>query len=154
MSKDKREGYGKILDCWSPPKDAGTPVGCLSTTYTFDPELYEEDCLSRFLQMKSDFNEDSVTYLIEREERLSNISCAAVLVDKEHSNKRRNPRWDLISMRYRGTFHPKVTVIYWSGCIRLMVGSANLTKAGYRENQEIFCVVDFAMEQGKFNDKK
>ena len=27
-----------MLDLWRPPQDAGEPIGCLATTYTFDPE--------------------------------------------------------------------------------------------------------------------
>ena len=36
--KEKREGYGKILDAWIAPDNAGDPVGCLATSYTFSPE--------------------------------------------------------------------------------------------------------------------
>jgi len=152
MAKDKREGYSKLLDYWSPPREAGTHVGCIATTYTFDPEMFEEDCLSRFLKMDSDVDEDSSSYIIEREEKLNNTRCASVLVDQVHSNKKRNPRWDMLSMRYQGTFHPKVTLLYWSEYIRLIVASANITKSGYRENQEIFGVLDFELEKGRIKD--
>lgn len=152
MAKEKREGYSKLLDYWSPPREAGIPVGCIATTYTFDPEMFEEECLSRFLKMDSDVDEDSASYIIEREEKLNNTRCASVLVDQVHSNKKRNPRWDMLSMRYQGTFHPKVTMLYWSEWIRLIVASANITKSGYRENQEIFGVLDFELENGRIKD--
>jgi hypothetical protein len=149
MANNKRDGYGKLLDCWMPPKEAGEPIGCLATTYTFDPELFEEECLSRFLKMDTEYDEDGALYLIEREEKLCAIKCASVLVDQTHSNKQRSLRWDMLSMRYSGTFHPKISLLYWSGCIRLIVASANLSKPGYRENQEIFGVVDFFLDAGK-----
>jgi len=148
MAKSNREGFGKLLDFWMPPKEAGEPIGCLATTFTFDPELFEEECLSRFLKMDTEFDEDLALYLIERQEKLYSVKCASVLVDQKHSNKKRSLAWDMLSMRYIGTFHPKISLLYWSGCIRLIVASANLTKPGYRENQEIFGKVDFVIEEG------
>jgi hypothetical protein len=48
-AKIKKEGYGKLLDAWVPPQNAGDSVGCIATSYTFSPVFYEEECLSRFL---------------------------------------------------------------------------------------------------------
>jgi hypothetical protein len=50
---EKRKGYGKLLDAWLPSDDAGQPVGCIATTFTFSPAFFEEECLSRFLQLLS-----------------------------------------------------------------------------------------------------
>lgn len=151
MAKNKREGYGKILDFWLPPKEAGEAIGCIATTFTFDAIFFEEECLGRFLKMETDAEEDAVTYIIQRYEKLNTIQCASVLVDQIHSKQKRNPQWDMISMRYQGTFHPKISLLYWSGNIRLVVASANLSKSGYRENLEIFGVLDFPLENGKIN---
>jgi len=152
MASNRRNGYGKLLDYWMPIKDAGEAIGCLATTYTFDPELFEEECLSRFLKMDTEFDEDGALYLIEREEKLCAIKCASILVDQSHSDKKRSLRWDMLSMRYNGKFHPKISVLYWSGLIRIIVASANLSKPGYRENQEIFGVIDFILDSGKIVD--
>ena len=34
-----RPGYGKILDAWGPPENAGEPIGCVATSFTFDRVL-------------------------------------------------------------------------------------------------------------------
>ena len=61
MAKKRHEdkpGYGKLLDAWVAPDDAGDPVGCLATSFTFSPVFFEEECLGRFLQLESDPTED------------------------------------------------------------------------------------------------
>jgi len=132
----------KLLSLWSPPQDAGDPVGCLSTTFTFDAEFFEEECLGRFVKMESDPFSDGPVYLIEREEKLAGIKAAA-LVDKNHCRGKRSLRWDLISFRKNNLLHSKITFLYWGNYIRVIIGSANLTKSGYRLNQEVFGVLDF-----------
>ena len=146
MSKKKEQtpGYGKILDAWSPPEDAGDPVGCLATSFTFSPVFFEEECLGRFLQLETDATEDGPAYLIEREEKLSQLECAAALVDQNHARGVRSLRWDLLSARLpRGILHAKVSLLLWSRCARVIVASANLTEDGYRRNHEVFGVLDY-----------
>jgi len=86
MSKQKKKNVvsAKLLDLWSPPEGAGFSVGCVATTFTFNPVFFEEECLGRFLQMQSDAIEDGPVYIIEREEKLADIRCASVLVDASH----------------------------------------------------------------------
>lgn len=144
-----KPGYGKILDAWIPPEDAGDSVGCVATSFTFSPTLFEEECLGRFLQLETDAVEDGPAFLIEREEKLSQLMCAAALVDQHHARGVRNLRWDLLAARLPRDFgnlpilHAKVSVLFWSRCIRLIVGSANLTPDGYRRNHEIFAAFDY-----------
>jgi hypothetical protein len=143
-SKDRKQGYAPLLECWEKPADAGHPIGCLATTFTFSPLLFEEECLSRFLGMESDAHEDGPVYVIEREEKLRAIRCAAVLVDQNHCRGPRSLRWDLLSARVpRGIFHAKVSLLVWTNRIRILVGSANLTEPGYRDNREVFAALDF-----------
>ena len=55
MSKRRKEAAsGVMLDLWRPPRDAGDPLGCLATTYTFAPSLFDEQCLARFLEIESE----------------------------------------------------------------------------------------------------
>jgi hypothetical protein len=146
MAKKKleRPGYGKLLDAWSPPADAGEPIGCLVTSYTFDAVFFEEQCLSRFLHLETDADEDGPAYLIEREEKLAQVRCAAALVDQHHCRGSRNLRWNLLSARVKqAILHAKVSLLVWSNRIRLIVASANLTEDGYRRNQEVFGVLDY-----------
>ncbi|MFC1569128.1 hypothetical protein ACFL4L_02730 [bacterium] len=47
MKKVNKKSPGTMLDLWRPPKYSGDPVGCLATTYTFSPGLFDEQCLAR-----------------------------------------------------------------------------------------------------------
>jgi hypothetical protein len=142
--KDRKPGYGKILDAWLPPEDAGQPIGCVATSFTFAPVLFEEECLGRFLQLETDATEDGPAYLVEREEKLAQLECAAALVDQHHAHGMRSLRWDLLPARVpSGILHAKVSLLLWSRCARLLVASANLTEDGYRRNHEVFAVLDF-----------
>jgi hypothetical protein len=137
-----RPGYGRILEAWRPPEDAGEPLGCVATTFTFGPAFFEEECLSRFLALET-APEDGAAYLIEREEKLAQ-AAAAVLVDQHHARGKRNPRWDLLAARVPGgILHAKVSLLLWTHHARLIVASANLTEPGYRRNHEVFAVLDF-----------
>lgn len=138
-------GHGKLLDAWAPPEDAGEAVGCLATTFTFKAEFFEEECLGRFLQLETDPAEDGPAYLIEREEKLAQLTCAAVLADQNHVRDCiRNLRWDLLSARpANGILHAKISLLLWSRRARLIVASANLTEDGYRRNLEVFGALDY-----------
>jgi hypothetical protein len=143
-AKEQKPGYGKILDAWIAPQEAGEPVGCIATTFTFSPAFFEVECLGRFLQIESDASEDGPAYLIEREEKICQLSCAAALVDQHHAQGTRNLHWDLLPARLtRGILHAKVSLLYWTNRARLIVASANLTEDGYRRNQEAFAVLDY-----------
>jgi hypothetical protein len=138
-----QEGGRRLLDAWEPPLGAGEPVGCVATTYTFDPVFFEEHCLSRFLRLETDPREDGAAYLIEREERLA-LTRVSVLVDRSHAQGSASPRWDVLPVAVPGAiFHPKLAVLAWQGFIRVIIGSANLTEIAYRRNQEIFGMLDF-----------
>jgi hypothetical protein len=145
MSKanDNRPGHAKILEAWEQPADAGEAVGCIATSFTFAPDFFETECLSRFLGLESEPT-DGAAYLIEREEKLTQLACAAALVDQHHARGVRNLRWDLLSARvYPGILHAKISLLLWSRCARLIIASANLTPDGYRHNHEVFGVLDY-----------
>lgn len=145
-----RTRVGKLLDQWVPPDDAGEPLGCVATSYTFDSVFFEEECLTRFAKVESDPEEDGPAYLIEREERLAGISCAAVLVDQHHCRGSRSLRWDLVPVRVpSGIMHAKVSLLVWSRLVRLIVASANLTPDGYRRNQEVFGTLEHEPRPGE-----
>ncbi len=116
----------------------------MATTYTLDPELFEEECLARFVGLETNPREDSWAYLVEREERLAQIT-ALVLVDKDHVPTRRSLRWGLLPVRVRGggVLHAKISILAWRHHVRVVVGSANLTEPGYRRNFEQVAVLDF-----------
>jgi hypothetical protein len=139
-----RAGYGRLLDAWTAPEGAGEPIGCIATSFTFDNVFFEEECLGRFLRLESDPTEDGPIYLLEREEKLAQIACAAALVDAHHCQGRRSLRWDLLPVSVpRALLHAKVAILVWRECVRVLVASANLTEDGYRRNQEVFGVLDY-----------
>jgi len=143
--KEKREGYGKLLDAWAPPDGAGAPIGCVATTFTFSSSFFEEECLSRFLGLETDPDEDGPLYLIEREEKLSQVVCACAIVDQHHCKGPRSLRWDLLPARVRGgILHAKISLLVWSSAVRVIIGSANLTEDGYRRNLEVFATFDYS----------
>jgi hypothetical protein len=138
---------GHMLELWRPPQGAGEPVGCLSTTYTFSPGLFAEECLARFLDIESEPNRESLAFLLERESRLGSV-YAGVLVDRTQAGVEHSLRWDVLPVRVRaGKQHAKLTLLAWNRLIRLIVASANLTQAGYRLNYEVAVNVDLGPEQ-------
>ena len=79
-TRRRRAASGVLLELWRPPANAGDPVGCLATTYTFRPGLFDEQCLARFLEIESEPDREDLAFLLERESRLGSV-YAGVLVD-------------------------------------------------------------------------
>jgi len=140
----EKAGYGRLLDAWTAPDHCGPAIGCVATSFTFDATFFEEECLSRFLQMETSPEDRIGAYLVEHEERLSQLQCAAALVDQNHCRGERNLRWDLLPVRVPSAIlHAKVSLLVWKSRVRLIIASANLTKDGYRRNREVFGVIDY-----------
>ncbi len=137
---------GTMLDLWRPPQGAGDSIGCLATTYTFSPGLFEEQCLARFLEIDSVPHREDLAFLLERETRLGSI-YAGVLVDHTQAGKEHSLRWDVLPVRVPvGKQHAKLSLLAWSHHLRIIVASANLTEPGYRTNQEVSAAVDLTPE--------
>lgn len=148
MAKKRAEspGRGRLLDAWVAPSDAGAPVGCLATSYTFDSVFFEEECLGRFAGIRSgsSVEDKGWEWIIEREDRFAQIKAVA-LVDKDHCHGPRSPRWDLLCARggaNSGILHAKLSLLVWANHVRLIVASANLTPSGYRKNREVYACLD------------
>ena len=140
----QQDNTRRMLSLWEPPTGAGDPVGVLSTTFTLDTALFEEECLARFAGVQSDPNRDGALYRIEREEKLAALLSAVVIADIHHCAGRRSLRWDLLASRPEsGVMHAKISLLAWQRHVRAIVASANLTTDGYRRNQECASVLDF-----------
>ena len=137
MSKRRKTtGSGAMLELWRPPQGAGEPVGCLATTFTFSPALFEEQCLARFLEIESEPNREDLAFLLEREKRLGS-AYAAVLADYTQAGKEHSLRWDVLPVRIRGARqHAKISLLAWARHIRNIVASAHLTAQRHRTNQD------------------
>ncbi len=143
MSKRRNSSSnGAMLELWRPPQGAGEPVGCLATTYTFTPGLFDEQCLARFLEIESEPNREDLAFLIERESRLGGV-YASVLVDHTQAGVEHSLRWDVLPVRLRaGKQHAKLSLLAWSRHLRIILASANLSEPGYRSNYEVAAAVD------------
>ena len=142
MSRRKGTSSAAMLDLWRPPQHAGDAVGCLATTYTFEPALFDEQCLGRFLDIESEPDREDLAFLLERESRLGGV-YAGVLVDQRQSGVEHSLRWDILRVRPKiGKQHAKLSLLVWTNHVRIIVASANLTESGYRFNQEVAGSVD------------
>jgi hypothetical protein len=148
MRKNDGSGDRTLLELWRCPAGAGEPVGCLTTTYTFAPELFDERCLSLFLDIDSDPDRESLPFLLEREFALG-TAYAGVLVDRRSAGVAHSLRWDILPVRIPGgKQHAKVSLLAWERCVRLIVTSANLTNDGYRSNFEVAAAIDRRARKG------
>jgi hypothetical protein len=126
-----------MLDLWRPPRDAGEPIGCLATTYTFHTTLFAAHCLARFLDIESDPKREDLAFVYERQVRLGG-SYAGVLVDHSQAGVDHSLWWDVLRVRIpAGKQHAKISLLAWSNHVRIIVASANLTDPGYRTNYEV-----------------
>lgn len=136
----------KVLDAWRPPEGAGEALGCVTTTYTFDPELFQHHCLPRFMNLESDPDHHEVVFVLEFEESMAQLAGAVVLVDGAHVPRvPRSMRWDVLPVQ-DAVMHAKVSLLVWSSHIRVLVGSNNLSESGYRRQREHFTMLDFSAE--------
>ena len=152
MSRRKNQSdSGAMLELWRPPYNAGDPIGCIATTYTFNPSLFDEQCLARFLDIDSEPNRESLSFLLERESRLGGV-YAGVLIDHTQAGVEHSLRWDVLPVRVpRGKQHAKLSVLVWTQCIRIIVTSANLTDSGYRFNYEVASAVDLTRDNANIS---
>ena len=135
-----------LLDFWQRPEEAGAAVAVLATTFVLDPEFFERDCLARFVAAERIDEETGssadLIAKIELEERLAEASVC-VLADRSTRADRASLRWDLLHCHVPGALlHSKVTVLLWERAARVIVGSANLTAAGYRSQIELALAAD------------
>ncbi|MHB1424394.1 MAG: hypothetical protein ACYC3I_14580 [Gemmataceae bacterium] len=147
--RNTAQARGKALDLWQAPPDAGAPVLCLATTFTFDANFFESQCLDRFLEMDNDAQEsDTVGYLIEREEKLRGVPVA-VFVDRRHAREKQSWQWDILPVAIHGAVqHAKLTILCWAEYVRILVGSANLTEPAYRKNLEVMGSIELSRRDG------
>ncbi|MFT4086523.1 MAG: hypothetical protein QM658_05110 [Gordonia sp. (in: high G+C Gram-positive bacteria)] len=135
-----------LLDMWDRPAAAGDPVAVLATTFTLEPEFFENNCLARFLAVdavdEGTKSIDDIVARVEMEEALR-LPAVTVLADRRAQCERTSLRWDLLPVAVpTGLLHSKVAIILWEKATRVIVGSANLTEAGYRRNIEIGLAAD------------
>lgn len=140
--RNRQKAKGTMLELWRPPTEAGDPLGCLATTFTFQPGLFDEQCLARFLEVESEPNREDLAFLLERETRLGAV-YAGVLVDHTQAGVEHSLRWDVLPVRIpNAKQHAKLSLLAWQNHVRILIASANLTEQGYRLNQEVCVAIE------------
>lgn len=147
--KTKTTDQSPMSHFWTPPAAVvedgpGEPWACMATTFEFDAAFFETELLPRFLGLKFDHTENEPSFLVEREEALA-LARVCILVDHSRFDSSQTTlRWDQVQIQIpSGIQHAKITILAWQKLIRVIIGSANLTRTGYRTNRELFAAVDF-----------
>lgn len=150
MAKQNRhKATNTMLELWRPPSGAGDALGCLATTFTFQPGLFDEQCLARFLEIESEPNREDLAFLLERESHLGSV-YAGVMVDHTQAGVEHSLRWDVLPIRIaRAKQHAKLSLLAWQNHVRILVASANLTEQGYRLNREVCVALDHSPQEAE-----
>ncbi len=138
VEKDATIPRRKLMDKLASPPHFGALTGLLSTTYEMQPEFFETDFLPAILNIGA-WDDRSWTSRIEIERKLAHMHSATVFMDAAcYRNRPRSLRVRIVPVSFdRGrALHAKVTLLLFENAARLIVGSANLTEPGYRENRE------------------
>jgi len=116
----------------------------VATTFEFDASFFEAELLPRFLGLRFDHTENERTFIIEREESLATARVGVLVETSKFDPRQTTLQWDQLPIQVPGGIqHAKVTVLVWERLVRLIVGSANLTRQGYCRNRELFAALDF-----------
>jgi hypothetical protein len=135
-----------LLDFWQKPDHAGEPVALFATTFALEPDFFEQNCLARFLEVSS-VNEDTgsvddIVASVELHELLQKTKVT-VLADRTAPVQRTSLLWDLLGCKVDGALlHAKIAVLLWENATRVILGSMNLTSAGYRRQIELGLAAD------------
>ncbi|MEH2550737.1 hypothetical protein V1283_007382 [Bradyrhizobium sp. AZCC 2262] len=140
MSHDDDLDRRKMMD-WVRPDIAahGIVVGMLATTFEFDPTFFDSDYLPTFLGLGA-WEDTSWSNRVAMQRALAQTESTVVMMDARRFRGR--PRslhiehMPLVGPGGR-KLHAKVLLVVQERAVRLLIGSANLTEAGYRHNREV-----------------
>jgi hypothetical protein len=122
------------------PRDEWGPyVGFWVTTYEMQVDFFETDFLPTLLDLGA-WDDRSWTTRIALEKELGAMVGAVVMVDaRAYPGRPRSLR--IVTSPARdpsgGKLHAKVALLVHENAVRVLVGSANLTAFGYRQNIEV-----------------
>ena len=112
----------------------------LITTFNFDISFFERAILNQL----SAQNIKKVTLFVDSNEftkSVSGITSCSV-----------GRRYMVNPIQMQGAFHPKLILLLGEDKAKLIVGSANLTTAGFSLNNEIFNVIRYSSKEPEYND--
>jgi hypothetical protein len=142
----------RLLDLYLPPSEGFILESFLATTYQIDFGFFEEELLAMALGVRSPISR-LLAFRAELERRLQDADVTALYDPRGCARvARSSPRIDRIPI-LEGKLHSKISLLMWvrhdrhrGACDRLMrliVGSANLTRKGFRENYECVAALDY-----------
>ena len=141
-----------LLDFYTPPKGGFVLVSLVASTYKADFEFIAEDLLPVALEIRGPGSRmQAFRSELERALQHCHVSILFDISDFKH-HSRTSPRIDAIPVALR-KLHAKITLQLWmrpepnnpkaERRIRLVIGSANLTRLGFRENYECAAAFEF-----------
>lgn len=143
----------RLINHYLPPGEGFVLESLIATTYQVDFEFFEEELLAAALGVRSSASRLKA-FRSELERTLQKVEVS-VLYDLGGCDRlaRLSPRIDAIPIVVR-KLHSKISLLMWAredragGAqpdrrMRLIVGSANLTRQGFRHNYECVVSVDF-----------
>ena len=144
----------RLLETWEPPHGYRL-ASVVATTYELDADFLEEDLLPAALGLQL-APARGREFRLELEHALQDAEVSIFFhPGRYRPGLRRSPRIDLLALpegRYP-KLHAKIALLRFvaptapeseNQIIRLLVGSANLTGAGYRSNIEVVASMDHA----------
>jgi hypothetical protein len=140
MSKVSPDGVSrKLIDHIVGSPALGPARAMLATTFDLSPEFVDLDFLPSVLRLPT-FDDTRVRSRLLLEGQLARMSSIALLMEARRFQGR--PRSWRVDLRPAikaagGVLHAKVVLLVHDEAVRLVVGSANLTTSGYRENREV-----------------
>jgi phosphatidylserine/phosphatidylglycerophosphate/cardiolipin synthase-like enzyme len=133
----------KLIDRLVPDPNWGAMQGLIATSFELRPDFLEMDFLPSVFGLGA-WDDRSWATRIALEKRLFELDAAVILTEsRRYRGRPRSLRLEFCPVvSPRGSvLHAKITVLLFEHAVRLVVGSANLTKQGYRENREIVAVL-------------
>jgi hypothetical protein len=142
----------RLIDYYLPPAQGFVLESLVATTYQVDFEFFEEELLAAALGVRSPVSRPKA-FRSELERRLQKTEVS-VLYDLGGCDRlsRLSPRIDAVPVAAR-KLHSKISLLMFvredrtggapDRLMRLIVGSANLTRQGFRHNYECVASVDY-----------
>ena len=135
MASVRRSQRCNLVDTLS----KGTFHNAFLCTFSFDARFFEDYCLEKLDCLNSNGN---ITVLTDRA-----IYNQIALLPADQRPKQVNLRYLLVPIDVAGCFHSKLFLLTSSRTGRLIVGSANLTRAGLTTNAELVNLFDFELDE-------
>lgn len=143
----------RLLSLYEPPNGFHLE-SLLATTYQIDWEFFEQDLLPVALGVRSPISR-MAAFRSELRRRLEKCAVTVLYDQRGCTKPARLSQIDQLVLAGPRKQHAKITCLLWSRFgdnpaqppekrLRLIVGSANLTRAGFRENYEVVCGLDYA----------